>query len=163
MKDWEQNTGFCFIPDAKFPGDFWFGLRFLMKSCSLMPWCFGRCFPGAVSWCKGSKNPEFGVFNSCSSLGGDTCVRPHSASPGAVTAVWSHRDTNSTQHCPFTLGVLFNGPKSSWLCSLRSFVHGQVAKGRVSLFRYYPFLLPLSYNCVGFMQNRPAPIVWMRM
>lgn len=42
-----------------------------------------------------------------------------------------------------TLVVLFNGPKPSWLCSLRSFVHWQVGKGRVSLFSYYSFLLPL--------------------
>lgn len=71
VKDWEQNTGFCFIPDAKFPRDICFGLRFLMKCCSLMPWCFGRCFTGAVPLCKGSKNWEIGeleVFNSCSSL-----------------------------------------------------------------------------------------------
>lgn len=79
VKLWEQNTGFCFIPDAKFPGDFWFGLRFLMKSCSLMPWCFGKCFPGAFPLSKGnldlsfdSKNwgeiPELGMLNSCSTL-----------------------------------------------------------------------------------------------
>lgn len=38
MKHREQNTGFCYIPDAKFPGGFCdlagFGLRFLIKSCT---------------------------------------------------------------------------------------------------------------------------------
>lgn len=144
VKDWEQNTGFCFIPDAKFPGAFWFGLGFLVESCSLMPRCFGRCFPGAVPLSESSKNwgeiPEFGVFNSCSILwrchpcGCHSCLEPQGHEQYPALSL--------------TLAVLFNGPKSSWLCSLRSFVHWQVGKGRVSLFSYYSFLLPL---CVGFV------------
>lgn len=118
---------------------------------------------GAVPLSKGSKNcgeiPELGVSNFCHPLEVTLC--PHSASPGAVTAVWSHRDMNSTQHCPFALEVPFNGPKSSWLRSLRSFVHWQVGKGRVSLFRYCPFLFPLSNKCVGF-KNRLAVKAWMK-
>lgn len=45
-------------------------------------------------------------------------------------------------------------PKSSWLCSLRSFARWQVGKGGVSLFRYYSSPLPFSNKWLVFVQNR---------
>lgn len=89
MKHREQNTGFCYIPDAKFPGGFCdlagFGLRFLIKSCTLHAWVFrevlprsvNRCFfmvqgePGSFLWQQtelGGEIPQIQVFNSCNTF-----------------------------------------------------------------------------------------------
>lgn len=64
VKHQEQNTGFCYIPDAKFPGGFCdlagFGLRFLIKSRMLHVLVFWEVLPRSFSSSKGNLDLFFG-------------------------------------------------------------------------------------------------------
>lgn len=77
VKHWEQNTGFCYIPDAKFPGGFCdlagFGLRFLIKSCMLHVLVFWEVLPRSVNRCFFTFQGEPGSFLwQQTELGGDS-------------------------------------------------------------------------------------------
>lgn len=128
MKPWEQNIGFCYIPDAKFPGSFCdlagFGLRFLIKSCTVDALVFLQVLPRSVNRYFFMFQGETGSFLwHQTKLGGDssdtgvvTPVSPMCASALEMSAVWSQRDVNSPSIVPILLkSYYFNGPKSSWL------------------------------------------------